>query len=137
MLESTKCKIHVYYLLDISLGVVVRRPVFHNHGSPFHSRGIFGCQLRNNWISNLDRADSEYQKLILNGAGVDISLETADQMFRKLRRLPYDFALYEEVIPILDYVINITSSLLPSLSVRSIFLIELSISLFRFDFYKR
>jgi putative hydrolase of the HAD superfamily len=49
---------------------------------------------------------AEYQQLILNGAGVDISIYTAEQMFRKLRKLPYDFALYEDVIPILKFLKN-------------------------------
>ena len=72
----------------------------------YMAREIGHNPLQNRTREQVIQFFAEYQKLILNGAGVDISLETAEQMFRKLRKLPYDFALYEDVIPILALLKN-------------------------------
>jgi len=45
---------------------------------------------------------AQYQALILQGAGVNASLETALKVSVRLRELSYDFALYEDVTPTLD-----------------------------------
>lgn len=45
---------------------------------------------------------AQYQALILQGAGVKASLDTALKVSIRLRELSYDFALYEDVTPTLD-----------------------------------
>ena len=42
-----------------------------------------------------------YERLLLQGAGVEVDLETALQISARLRQLPYGFALYEDVLPAL------------------------------------
>ena len=43
----------------------------------------------------------EYQRLILEGAGVDVSHELALQIFGRVRDTPRGFALYDDVLPAL------------------------------------
>ncbi|MBI2855664.1 MAG: HAD-IA family hydrolase [Chloroflexi bacterium] len=45
---------------------------------------------------------AEYQRLVLKGAGVEVSQEMAGQVFRRLRSMPYGFALHGDAIPTLE-----------------------------------
>ena len=45
---------------------------------------------------------AEYQRLVLEGAGVEVSQEVASQIFRKLREMPYGFALHDDALPMLE-----------------------------------
>ena len=45
---------------------------------------------------------AEYQRLILQGAGVEVSLELALQISARLRQLSYGYALFDDVLPTLD-----------------------------------
>ncbi|MBF8266993.1 MAG: putative hydrolase of the superfamily [Dehalococcoidia bacterium] len=51
-----------------------------------------------------DRRDffAQYQRLILQGAGVQVSLNTAAEIFDRLGQISYDYALFEDVSPTLD-----------------------------------
>tara|TARA_B100000029_G_scaffold483825_1_gene535388 strand:+ start:873 stop:1574 length:702 start_codon:yes stop_codon:yes gene_type:complete len=41
---------------------------------------------------------AEYQRLVIQGSGIEISIELGESMFRALRKLPYDFTLFEDAI---------------------------------------
>ncbi len=45
---------------------------------------------------------AEYQRLILQGAGVEVSLELALEISARLRQLSYGYALFDDVLPTLD-----------------------------------
>ena len=45
---------------------------------------------------------SEYQRLILRGAGVEVSLELALEISARLRQLSYGYALFDDVLTTLD-----------------------------------
>ena len=45
---------------------------------------------------------AEYQRLILQGAGVEVSLELALKISARLRQLSYGYALFDDVLPTLD-----------------------------------
>ena len=45
---------------------------------------------------------AEYQRLILQGAGVEVSLEMALEISARLRQLSYGYALFDDVLPTLD-----------------------------------
>ena len=45
---------------------------------------------------------SEYQRLILQGDGVEVSLELALKISARLRQLSYGYALFDDVLPTLD-----------------------------------
>lgn len=45
---------------------------------------------------------AEYQRLILQGAGVEVTLDLALQVSARLRRLSYGFALFDDVLPTLE-----------------------------------
>jgi len=49
-----------------------------------------------------DRFFAEYEQLILKGAGVEVDLATAGRIWASVRQIPYDFALYDDVLPVLD-----------------------------------
>jgi len=44
----------------------------------------------------------EYERLILTGAGVDVDRNLAGRIFTRLRQMPYDLALYDDVLPAMD-----------------------------------
>lgn len=45
---------------------------------------------------------AEYQRLILQGAGVDVPLDLALSISARLRQLSYGYALFDDVLPTLD-----------------------------------
>lgn len=45
---------------------------------------------------------AEYQRLILQGAGVEVSLELALEISARLRQLSYGYALFDDVLPTLN-----------------------------------
>ncbi|MBI4298558.1 MAG: HAD family hydrolase [Chloroflexi bacterium] len=45
---------------------------------------------------------AEYERLVLQGAGVVVSPEKAKEIWHRLRQLPYDLALYDDVLPALN-----------------------------------
>ncbi|MBI2868020.1 MAG: HAD family hydrolase [Chloroflexi bacterium] len=45
---------------------------------------------------------TRYQQTIIKGTGADVSLETAAQMWQRLRQIPYDLALYDDVLPVIQ-----------------------------------
>ncbi len=45
---------------------------------------------------------AEYERLILKGAGIDVTTDVAAQIWRKVREAPSELALYDDVIPTLE-----------------------------------
>ena len=45
---------------------------------------------------------AEYERLVLQGAGVEVDLPTAGRIWEKVRQIPYGLALYDDVLPALD-----------------------------------
>ncbi|MEE9325548.1 MAG: HAD-IA family hydrolase [Dehalococcoidia bacterium] len=43
----------------------------------------------------------EYERLILQGAGLDVSWELGRKIFARLRKIPYDLVLFDDVLPAL------------------------------------
>ncbi len=46
-----------------------------------------------------DRLLAEYERLVLQGSGVDVTLDRALAIFRRLRQIPYRLALFDDVVP--------------------------------------
>ena len=42
---------------------------------------------------------AEYERLVLHGAGVEVSRETAWRVWRQVRTIRYDLALFDDVLP--------------------------------------
>ncbi len=55
-------------------------------------------------MSPQERLDffARYEQLILKGAGIEADLETAGKVWEKVRAVPYDFALFYDVLPALQ-----------------------------------
>ena len=49
-----------------------------------------------------DRFFAEYQRLILKGAGLDVSLRLAEQVWQMAIQVPKDFDLFDDVLPALQ-----------------------------------
>ena len=47
---------------------------------------------------------SEYEKLVLKGSGVDVTLDTARALWRRLRQIPYELSPFDDVIPVLRHL---------------------------------
>ena len=45
---------------------------------------------------------SEYERLVLEGAGVEVSADKAFEVWRNVRQRPYDLARFDDVLPALD-----------------------------------
>ena len=45
---------------------------------------------------------AEYERLVLEGAGVDVTRERAWQIWSRVRQLPYELACFDDVAPTLD-----------------------------------
>ena len=45
---------------------------------------------------------AQYERLVLQGASVDVDLETAGRVWTKVQELPYGLALFDDVLPVLD-----------------------------------
>ena len=45
---------------------------------------------------------AEYERLVLEGCGIQVSQELAGRIFARLRQIPYDLALFDDVLPILE-----------------------------------
>ncbi len=44
---------------------------------------------------------AEYERLVLQGAGVNVDMETAGRVWDRVRQIPYGLVLFEDVIPAL------------------------------------
>ena len=44
---------------------------------------------------------AEYQQRVIRGSGVDVSLETADKIWRRIQQIPYDLAPFPDAAPTL------------------------------------
>ena len=49
-----------------------------------------------------DRFFAEYERVILKGASVDVSLRLAEQVWQMAIRVPKDFSLFDDVVPALE-----------------------------------
>ena len=45
---------------------------------------------------------AEYERLVLQGAGVEVGLGLAGQVWERVRQIPYDLALFDDVLPSLE-----------------------------------
>jgi len=45
---------------------------------------------------------AEYERLVLLGAGIQVDLETAGQVWARVRKIPYGLALFDDVLPTLE-----------------------------------
>ncbi len=45
---------------------------------------------------------TEYERLVLQGAGLEADSETARRVWAKVRETPYDLALFDDALPVLD-----------------------------------
>ena len=52
--------------------------------------------------SSRDRFFAEYERLVLQGAGVDVTSERALQIWRGVRRQPYQLTRFDDVLPALE-----------------------------------
>ena len=55
-------------------------------------------------LSSEERAEffAEYERLVLKGCDVDVSLERAAEIWLALREVPYGLALFDDVLPVMD-----------------------------------
>ena len=49
-----------------------------------------------------DRFFAEYERLILEGAGLDVTISLAEQVWQMASQVPKDFSLFEDVVPSLE-----------------------------------
>ena len=49
-----------------------------------------------------DRFFAEYERLVLKGAGLDVTLQLADRVWRIAIQVPKDFDLFDDVLPALE-----------------------------------
>ena len=70
--------------------------------------------------SEADREDmfAEYERIILQGAGVEVPREQAREIWRRVRQVPYDLALFDDVIPALEHLksLDLTLGLLSNIN---------------------
>lgn len=59
----------------------------------------FGIPVRNRSPEAAAAFFAEYERLVLLGAGVDVSLEMAAQVWQEVRKIRYDLALFDDVLP--------------------------------------
>ena len=45
---------------------------------------------------------TEYERLVLLGAGIKVDLETAGKVWARVREIPYGLALFDDVLPTMD-----------------------------------
>ena len=55
-------------------------------------------------LTDAERDDffARYEQRVLRGAGVDVSVERAARIWERVRQVPYDMALFDDVLPTLD-----------------------------------
>ena len=49
-----------------------------------------------------DRFFAEYERLVLHGAGIEVSGERALEIWRSVRQVPYELARFDDVLPAID-----------------------------------
>ena len=54
--------------------------------------------------SERERLFAEYERLVLAGSGVKVSLDKAIKIFRKVQTIPHGLVVFDDVIPCLDYL---------------------------------
>jgi len=77
---------------------------------------IRGYLLADEWMSRVNASETpvpqlaeeerarffaEYERLVLQGAGVEVDLETAGRVWSRVREIPYQLALFDDVLPVL------------------------------------
>ena len=67
---------------------------------PSVSFGGFGLRLRS--LGEKEEFFAEYERLVLQGSGVHVTLEWALEIWRRVRQVPYDLALFPDVTPTLE-----------------------------------
>lgn len=45
---------------------------------------------------------SQYQQLVMRGAGLDVDVATARRVWEKVQQIPYGLALYDDALPVLE-----------------------------------
>jgi HAD superfamily hydrolase (TIGR01549 family) len=68
----------------------------------YMAREVAKLPLRKRDRQGVEDFFAEYQRLILQGAGMEVSSELALKVSVRLRQLSYGFALYDDVLPTLD-----------------------------------
>ena len=68
----------------------------------YMAREVARLPLRDRGRQGIKDFFSEYQRLILLGAGVEVSLELALEISARLRQLSYGYALFDDVLPTLE-----------------------------------
>ena len=68
----------------------------------YMAREVAKVPLRRRGSQGVKDFFAEYERLLLRGAGVDVSLEVALKVSARLLVLSYGFALYDDVLPTLD-----------------------------------
>lgn len=78
---------------------------------------IRGYLLADQWMSQVNAGETpvpqlaeeerarfftEYQRLVLQGAGLEVDPETARRVWSKVREIPYGLALFDDTLPVLD-----------------------------------
>lgn len=49
-----------------------------------------------------DRFFAEYERRVLRGCGVDVSVQQADEVWRAVREIPYQMVRFDDVLPAMD-----------------------------------
>ena len=58
--------------------------------------------LRQRGPEGRDRFFAEYERLVLQGAGVGVSSDKALEIWRRVRRVPYEMTRFDDVLPAMD-----------------------------------
>ena len=68
----------------------------------YMAREVAKLPLRNRSSQGVKDFFAEYQRLILHGAGVEVSLELALEVSARLRQFSYGYATFDDALPTLD-----------------------------------
>ena len=61
---------------------------------------VLPMRLRN--AEKRDEMFAEYERLVLQGSGVEVTRDVALKVFRRLRQIPYELAPFDDVVPALQ-----------------------------------
>ena len=61
---------------------------------------VLPMRLRN--AEKRDEMFAEYERLVLQGSGVEVTRDVALEVFRRLRQIPYELAPFDDVVPALQ-----------------------------------
>ncbi len=65
------------------------------------SRETSTLPLRARSAAQRERFFAEYERLVIRGSGVEVSLETAGRIWRRIQRIPYRLAAFDDAAPTL------------------------------------